>query len=90
MDPNNPQIGSGPWTAGRPFHVRHGFINSGDEPLGEGFDVVMYITRWDGSDLAGGLYEIGQAYRFTSDLCVAGHQRPMWSDVQVPDGIRNV
>ena len=72
MDPNNPQLGSGPWTAGRPFHVRHGFINNSDEPLGAGFDVVLYITRWDGPDLASGLFEIDHTYRYTSDYVLRG------------------
>jgi len=71
MDPNNPRVGSGPWTAGRPFHVRHGFINNGDEPLGEGFDVVMYITRWgEGSDSEA--FVVGQTYKFTSDYVLRG------------------
>jgi hypothetical protein len=40
-DSNNPGIGSGIWTAGRPFHVRHGFISNGEESLADGFDVVI-------------------------------------------------
>ena len=72
MDPNNPRVGSGPWTVNRPFHVRHGFINDNDEPLGDGFDVVMYITRWTGPELADDLFELGQTYRFTSDFVLRG------------------
>jgi hypothetical protein len=72
MDSNNPQVGSGIWTADRPFHVRHGFINTTDQPLGEGFDVVMYLTRWDGPKLDDGTFEIGQTYRFTSDYVLQG------------------
>ena len=41
MDPRTPGLGSGPWTAGRPFHVREGFVNNGAQPLGEGFDVIL-------------------------------------------------
>jgi hypothetical protein len=72
MDPNNPDVGSGPWTSGRPFHVRHGFVNTGDQPLGEGFDVVMYITLWDGSPDAALQYQPGQTYRFSSDYVMRG------------------
>jgi hypothetical protein len=65
MDPENPTVGSGVWTAGRPFHVREGFINERDEPLGDGFDVVLYVTRLgDGGDAA--------TYRYTSDHVVRG------------------
>jgi hypothetical protein len=62
----------GVWTDERPFHVREGFINNSDEPLGEGFDVVMYITRWSGPDPADGSFEEGQTYRFTSDYVLRG------------------
>ena len=65
LDPQNPKLGSGPWTAGRPFHVREGFINNREEPLGQGFDVVLYVTRLDG-----GLVE--PTYRYTSDYVLRG------------------
>ena len=65
MDPQNPELGSGVWTAGRPFHVREGFINNGAEPLGDGFDVVLYVTRLgEGGD--------GATYRYTSDYVMRG------------------
>lgn len=65
IDPANPTLGSGTWTAGRPFHVREGFINDRKRPLGEGFDVVLYVTRTDGAaDEA--------TYRFTSDFVLRG------------------
>jgi hypothetical protein len=65
MDPQNPTLGSGIWTAGRPFHVREGFINGGEQPLGEGFDVVLYVTHEDGESLE-------PTYRFTSDFVLRG------------------
>jgi hypothetical protein len=64
MDPQNPDLGSGVWTAGRPFHVREGFINNGAEPLGDGFDVVLYVTRMNGSK--------EPTYRYTSDYVMRG------------------
>ena len=64
MDPQNPKLGSGVWTAGRPFYVREGFINNGAEPLGDGFDVVLYVTRMNGSKEA--------TYRYTSDYVMRG------------------
>lgn len=65
LDPNDPKLGSGVWTAGRPFHVREGFINDRAEPLGEGFDVVLYVTRMDGGAEAA-------TYRYTSDYVLRG------------------
>ena len=65
IDPSRPWLGSGVWTAGRPFHVREGFVNNGTEPLGEGFDVVLYVTR-----LEGGANE--PTYRYTSDYVLRG------------------
>lgn len=62
--------GSGPWVAGRPFIVRQGFENDGDQPLGEGFDVEVFITRWEGPDLGRGVFELGVTYRFVSDYVV--------------------
>ena len=65
VDPENPIMGSGVWTAGRPFYVREGFINERDQPLGDGFDVVLYVTRLgDGGDET--------TYRYTSDHIVRG------------------
>lgn len=68
MNPANPNMGSGVWTAGRPFHVREGFINNGPEPLGNGFDVVLYVTRLD----EGGDGVIHPTYRLTSDYVLRG------------------
>ena len=65
MDPNDPTLGSGTWTAGRPFHVREGFINSREQPLGEGFDLVLYVTRTDGTPDE-------PTRRFTSDFVLRG------------------
>ncbi|HSO29339.1 MAG TPA: hypothetical protein VLS28_05515 [Candidatus Sulfomarinibacteraceae bacterium] len=65
MDPLNSTMGSGVWTAGRPFHVREGFINNGPNALGNGFDVVLYVTRM----------ETGRnepTYRYTSDYVLRG------------------
>jgi len=65
IDPENPQLGSGVWTAGRPFHVREGFVNNAGEPLGDGFDVVLYVTRLDGGPEE-------PTYRYTSDYVLRG------------------
>lgn len=65
MDPRNPSLGSGTWVADRPFHVREGFINDGVQPLGEAFDVVLYVTRLEtGRD--------EPTYRYTSDYVLRG------------------
>ena len=71
MDPDNPGVGSGVFTAGAPFHVRHGFVNESDGPLGDGFDVVVYATALDEPGEAGG-HAVGATYRYTSDYVIAG------------------
>ena len=67
-------IGTGPWIAYEPFHIRHGFVNTDVSPdrsgAGLGFDVHVFITRTEGPPLDGGVFEIGQTYRFTSDYVV--------------------
>ncbi len=72
MDPTNPGVGSGPWTSGRSFHVRHGFVNNGDDPLPAGFGVTMYITRWGEYEGGSDEFAVGQTYRFTSDYVMRG------------------
>lgn len=64
MDPNDPLVGSGPFASGRPFHVRHGFVNNSAEPLGPGFDVKVYVFPFDG--------EVGETQVFTSDYVIRG------------------
>ena len=70
MGPGLSDYGSGPWVAGRQFYVRQGFVASGSEPLGAGFDVELYLTRWNGPDMGDGVFELGQTYRFTSDYVI--------------------
>lgn len=70
VHPDDPD--ADPDMGGQRFHVRHGFINNGAEPLGEEFDVVMYLTRWSGPDLDDGGFELGQTYRFRSDFVLRG------------------
>jgi len=71
MDPDNPGFGSGPFTSNTPFHVRHGFVNNSDEPLGDGFDVVIYVTPLDEPGEFGG-QTIGETRRYTSDYVLRG------------------
>lgn len=71
MDPNNPDVGSGPWPADRPFHVRHGFVNDGAEPLGPGFDVALYVFPMDDPGEFGG-GETSETLRYTSDYVLRG------------------
>lgn len=71
MDADNPGFGSGPYEADAPFHVRHGFINNNDEPLGEGFDVAIYVTALDSPGEFGGQH-IAETFRYTSDYVVRG------------------
>ena len=65
IDPLYSDYASGKWTADRPFHIRESFINNRAEPLGEGFDVVVYVTRVvEGS--------VEPTYRYTSDALLRG------------------
>ncbi len=67
MDPDNPDDESGLRVAGQPFHVRHGFINDGEAPLGDGFDLVLYVFPME-DDRSG----IGPTTRYTSDYVSRG------------------
>jgi hypothetical protein len=72
VDPNDEQSRDGVWWADTPFHVRHGFINEGQAPLGDGFEVVVYVTRRSGPELDGGVFEEDRTYRFSSDYVLRG------------------
>ncbi|MFQ5966561.1 MAG: hypothetical protein ACE5MI_02995 [Acidimicrobiia bacterium] len=65
---------TGVWLAHEPFHIRQGFVNGEEAPLGSGippdFDVEVYVTRRQGPPLADGPFELDQTYRFTSDYLV--------------------
>lgn len=94
MDPEHPTMGSGVWTAGRPFHVREGFVNEGEEQLGEGFDVVLYVTRLeDGSERRTSRYTSDYVLRGTSDRCgptyetQAGPRTCEWFVHDFPEGL---
>jgi hypothetical protein len=67
LDPEGTGLGSGVWTASRPFYVREGFVNDDEEPLGPGFDVVLYVTRLDGETSA-----VSTTFRFEPDYVLRG------------------
>ncbi len=64
----------GAWHAYEPFHIRHGFVNDEEEPLGSAFppnfDVLVYITRRQGPELDESDFIIGQTYRYTAEYLV--------------------
>lgn len=66
-DPLSDHLGSGTWVANVPFHIRHGFVNESPDPLGDGFDVVVYVTRRSGAELPGNAYELDRTHRFATD-----------------------
>ena len=66
-DPDSPDEASGEWVAGQPFHVRHGFINDGPEPLGDRFDLVLYVFPMEDDRSL-----IGPTTRYTSDYVLRG------------------
>ena len=55
-----------------PFVVRHGFPSLGDDALGKGYGVDVYITRRSGPPLDEEIFALGQTYKFTSDYVVRG------------------
>jgi hypothetical protein len=71
--PTEPIIQSA-WHAYEPFHIRHGFVNDEEEPLGAAFppdfDLLVYITRRQGPELDESVFIIGQTYRFTAEYLV--------------------
>lgn len=99
MDPAGSGLGSGTFVAGKPFHIREGFPVVGDEPLGEGFDVVVYGTPMDLPGEFGGV-ATGPTVRYTADYVVRGEaagcgptyrsqEGPVpceWSVHEFPDG----
>jgi hypothetical protein len=72
IHPDDSDIGSSYWIENTPFHVRHGFINESETPLGDEFDAVLFITRQDGPESADGSFELGQPYRFDTDYVLRG------------------
>lgn len=77
VDPDDPDMGSGRFTAGAPFHIRHGFPSISDDALGPGFDVVVYVTPIDEDYVEQGEGESPSrsenvTYRYTSDYVVRG------------------
>ena len=79
------------WLAYEPFHIRHGFVNTEETPLGVAFppdfDVEVYITRRQGPQIGGDDYVIGQTYRFTADYLVrvtSDRCGPKWRDQTQP------
>jgi hypothetical protein len=83
LDPGGTGLGSGVWTAGRPFHVREGFINDNEEPLGPGFDVVLYVTRLDGETQA-----LSTTFRFEPDYVLRGTTDRCGPTYETQDGPR--
>lgn len=101
MEASNLAVGTGSWTAYRPFHVREGFVTNGDAALGEGFDVVLYITRRSGPALAAGVYPLDETFvhrtdyvsRGTTEYCGPGYasqngpRECEWFVHDFPDGL---
>jgi hypothetical protein len=70
FDQQNPE-GGGSLAAGHPFHVRHGFVNEGSEPLGPGFDLAVYVYPMGDSHEDGGA-ATGPTSRYNSDYIMRG------------------
>jgi hypothetical protein len=70
-DVNDPGLESGPFPSGTAFHVRHGFVNDSAEPLGDGFDVALYVFPMDQPGEYEGL-GVGETVRYTSDYVIRG------------------
>jgi hypothetical protein len=75
VHPKLPLAGPGFWLAGRPFHIRHGFVNESVDPLvgatpGDGYDLRVFVTRREGPELRDGAFPLDQTYRFHPDYLV--------------------
>jgi hypothetical protein len=73
VHPEGDQV-TGLWLADEPFHIREGFVNNREEPLGAAFppdyDFQVFITRRQGPPLDGGAFAIDTPYRYTADFLV--------------------
>jgi hypothetical protein len=58
--------------AGEPFHIRHGFVNEGGQPLSDDFDLAVYVFPMDLEDFSDERSPIGPTQRFTTDYVVRG------------------
>ena len=84
-DPADPLRGSGGWPGGLPFHIRHGFPVSGPEPLGEGFDVAVYVFSLESpSEFGGGT--LGATIRYTADYVLRGESDACGPTYRIQDG----
>ncbi len=72
IDPQDPSHGSGVWAAGEPFYIRQGFVNGGEDLLGAGFDVAVFVTRRAGPFIDDATFVLNRTYRFHSDYLVRG------------------
>jgi hypothetical protein len=102
VHPDDDQTGvSGIWVADAAFHIRHGFVNEADAPLGDEYQVVLFVEREEGPELDSGVFELGQTYRVTADYVMQGtttkcgpgyweqtsEQTCEWSVWDFPDGL---
>jgi hypothetical protein len=69
---------------GSPFHVRQGFVTDGGEPLGDGFDLVLYVFPMEMS--GGNRAATGPTQRFTTDYVVRGETDACGPDYQSQTG----
>ncbi len=72
INPDNELEGSGTWLAEGPFHVRHGFVNEGEQPLSEDFTVKLTVTRRRGPVTDDIAYTLDHTYRFSPDYVLRG------------------
>ncbi|HVR32842.1 MAG TPA: hypothetical protein VMS74_09055 [Acidimicrobiia bacterium] len=85
MDPTGSGLGSGTFAAGEPFHIREGFPVTGDAPLGDGFDVVIYVTPMDVPGEFSGV-ATGVTIRYTADYMVRGVAAGCGPTYRIPEG----
>jgi hypothetical protein len=71
IDPSGSGLGSGSFEPNTPFYVREGFPVFGDESLGDGFGVVLYVTQIDIAGEFGGV-PTGATVRYTADYVIRG------------------
>jgi len=85
IDPDDPTREVGAVKARDPIFIRQGFVNETEEPLGDGFDVALYVIGPDTTGPFGG-ENTGATTRYTSDYVVRGETDRCGPNYETQDG----
>ncbi|NNE10682.1 MAG: hypothetical protein HKN41_00370, partial [Ilumatobacter sp.] len=74
------------FVADRPFHVRHGFVVEGTEPLGPGFDLALYVFPMEDLVEFGDVDANGPHERYHADFVVRAETDRCGPGYETQDG----